>query len=399
MILPIQISPLSAARVFAGLLVLGLLLTGCGSGTDAPDAHGPDEHAAADAHDSDEHGHDEHGAERSEITLASASLASLDLETIEVQERPVGAAQVFPGRVVPVPDQEAMVTSLLAGRIEEVLANEGDRVQQGQPLALVTGPELGDLIAELRHTRADLERQQRLAERGVGIEKNLIEAQTAYDAARQHLRAIGLAPEEVEDLATGAREAPGVYLRAPTNGLILERTATQGGPVAPGQVLFHLADLAPIWVEADVYERDLPQLHEGLGVQVRAAASADRAYGGTVRQILPHVDQERRVATVRIQLPNEGEVLKPGMYATVDVVTASEVQPALPVDAVMTDGARSYVIVAENDSTFRRVNVGAPADAAGYVAVPELPVGTRVVTTGAFQIHSAMSGVEAGHAH
>lgn len=384
------------AFTFTGLvLVLGLLLTGCGTSSDAPDAHGHDEHAEADEHDHDEH---EEGGQR-EITLASASLASLNLETVEVREAPVGAVQEFPGRVVPVPDQEAMVTSLLAGRIEEVLANEGDRVRQGQPLALVTGPDLGDLIAELRHTRADLERQQRLSERGVGIQKNLIEAQTAYDAARQHLRAIGLDPAEVEEVATGVHDAAGVHLRAPTNGVILKRTATQGGPVAPGQVLFHLADLTPIWVEADVYEPDLPLLRKGMDVQVRAVSASGLAYRGTVRQILPGVDQERRVATVRIQLPNEGEALKPGMYASVDVATAGEAQPALPVDAIMTDGTHSYVIVAENDSTFRRIDVSAPADAAGYVAVPELPLGTRVVTTGAFQIHSAMSGVEAGHAH
>ena len=387
---------ISVTFTLTGLaLVLGLLLAGCGSSGDAPDEHGHDEHAEAD-----EHGHDEHeeGGQR-EVTLASASLASLDLETIEVQEAPVGAMQEFPGRVVPVPDQEAMVTSLLEGRIERVLTNEGDRVQAGQTVAVVTGPELGDLIAELRHTRADLERQQRLSERGVGIRKNLVEAQTAYDAARQHLRAIGLSAEEIEAIATGEHDADGVHLRAPTSGIILKRTATQGGPVAPGQVLFHVADLTPIWVEADVYERDLSLLRGGMDVRVRAVSGGDRAYRGTVRQILPNVDQERRVATVRIQLSNEDEALKPGMYASVDVATAGEAQPALPVDAIMTDGTRSYVIVAESDSTFRRVDVGAPADAAGFVAVPELPLGTRVVTTGAFQIHSAMSGVEAGHAH
>jgi hypothetical protein len=87
------------------------------------------------------------------------------------------------------------------------------------------------------------------------------------------------------------------------------------------------------------------------------------------------------------------------MYVTAEVATGTDVQPALPTRAIMTDGTQSYVIVAESDSTFRRVPVAAPADGDGQVAVPELPVGTRVVTTGAFQIASAMSGVEAGHAH
>ena len=382
-------------------LAFGLFTAGCRSDSAASDPHnaqqGTEEYA--DAHGRDEEGHDEHGEGRAEITLSAASLSSLDLETVEVREAPVGATRQFPGRVVPVLDQEGMVTSLLEGRIERVMAGEGDLVRQGQPMAIVTGPQLGDLIAELRHTHADYKRQGRLAERGVGIGKNLVEARTAYTAARQHLRALGLSAEEIEAIATGEHDAAGVHLRAPTSGIVLKRTATRGGPVAPGQVLFHLADLSPIWVEADVYERDLPLLKEGMDVQVRTASGEGRAHRGTLRQILPDVDPERRVATVRIQVPNENEVLRPGMYANALVATSGEAQPALPASAIMTDGTHSYVIVTESDSTFRRVDVQAPADGNGRVAVPELPVGTRVVTSGAFQIASAMSGVEAGHSH
>jgi RND family efflux transporter MFP subunit len=305
----------------------------------------------------------------------------------------------FPGRAQPVPDQEGMVTSLLEGRIERVLANEGDRVQAGQPLAVVTGPRLGDLIAELRHAHIDLERQQRLADRGVGIEKNLQAAQTAFAAARQHLRALGLSAEEVDAMANATHDASGIHLRAPTSGVILKRDATQGGPVTPGQVLFHLADLSPMWVEADVYERDLPLLKTGMDVRIRTTPGEGRIHQGVLRQVLPDVDRERRVTTVRIQVPNDDEALRPGMYVTAEVATGTAVQPALPTRAIMTDGTQSYVIVAESDSTFRRVPVAAPADGDGQVAVPELPVGTHVVTTGAFQIASAMSGVEAGHAH
>ena len=383
-----------ASAVLIASLVL--VVAGCGA-NGAP--NGPQQEPGHENQD-DEHAHEEHGEEGvNEIVLARISLASLDIETVEVREAPIGAALEFPGRVVPIPDQEAMVTALLDGRIEMVLANEGDRIRQGQPVALVTGPELGDLVAELRHTRADLERQERLSERGVGIRKHLVESRTAYAAARQHLRAIGLSPEEIEEIAIGKHDADGVHLRAPLSGLILNRSATLGGPVSAGDVLFQMADLTPIWIEADVYERNLPMLREGMEVQVRAVSGNGRVYRGTIRRIMPNIDRERRVATVRIQLSNEDEALKPGMYANAVVATAGESRPALPVDAILTDGTQSYVIVAENDSTFRRIDVGAAADASGFVAVPELPAGTRVVTSGAFQIHSAMQGVEAGHAH
>jgi RND family efflux transporter MFP subunit len=386
------------------VLVIGLLLTGCGTESPA-DGAGQADASTADAPQAHEDGahsdaqHDQGSAEGGAITLPAASLASLRVETVDVTEAPVGATRQFPGRVVPVPDQEGMVTALLVGRVERVLANEGDRVKAGDPLAVVTGPRLGDLIAELRHAHIDLERQRRLTDRGVGIEKNLQAAQTAFAAARQHLRALGLSAEEVDAMAASTDDANGIYLRAPTSGVILQRDATQGGPVSPGQVLFHLADLSPMWVEADVYERDLPLLTTGMDVRVRTASGDGRVHQGALRQILPDVDRERRVTTVRIQVPNDDEALRPGMYVTADVATGSDVQPALPTRAIMTDGTQSYVIVAENDSTFHRVPVAAPADGDGQVAVPELPVGTRVVTTGAFQIASAMSGVEAGHSH
>lgn len=401
---------IGSALLVAAVLALGVLTAGCNTERPASGGEQADisSSGAPQAHDDSHSGehHDDHGsaeghgsAESGAITLPAASLASLRIETVEVTEAPIGAARQFPGRVAPVPDQEGMVTSLLEGRIERVLANEGDRVQAGQPLAIVTGPRLGDLIAELRHAHIDLERQQRLADRGVGIEKNVQAAQTAFAAARQHLRALGLNAEEVDAMATATHDASGIHLRAPTSGTILKRDATQGGPVTPGHVLFHLADLSPIWVEADVYERDLPLLKTGTDVRVRTTSGDGRAHRGTLRQIVPEVDRERRVTTVRVQVPNDDEALRPGMYATAEITTGGAAQPSLPTRAIMTDGTQSYVIVAERDSTFRRVPVAAPADGDGRVAVPELPVGTRVVTAGAFQIASAMSGVEAGHAH
>ena len=385
-----------SALLVVAVLAIGLLTAGCGTGNAPGTSQAHENHT--DDH-TDDHDDDHGGTEGGAITLSSASLTSLRIETVEVTEAPVGASRQFPGRVVAIPDQEGMVTSLLEGRIERVLANEGDRVQVGQPLAVVTGPRLGDLIAELRHTHIDLQRQQRLANRSVGIEKNLQAAQTAFAAARQHLRALGLSAEEVDTIATSTDDANGIYLRAPSEGVILKRDAIQGGPVMPGQVLFHLSDLSPMWIEADVYERDLPLLTRGMDVRVRVASAEGRVHQGKLHQILPDVDRERRVTTVRVQVPNDDEALRPGMYATAEVATGSDVQPALPTRAIMTDGTESYVIIAESDSTFRRVPVAAPADEDGQVAVPELPVGTSVVTTGAFQIASAMSGVEAGHSH
>lgn len=391
--------PVFSLSILTLLLTGPLAISGCtGDATSTHDSTA--EHTESDGHTDDHDEHDDHDDQGSaEITLSGQALAAVEIETIDVQPRPVGSVHQYNGRVVPIPDQEAMVTSMIGGRLERVLVNEGDRVRAGQTVAVISGPEIGQLVAEMQHAGADLATQKRLDERGVGIRKKLVEAQTVFNEAQHHLRSIGMTEDEIAAIASGENNPDGLSLKSPASGIVVARDATRGGPVEAGQVLFHIADLTPIWVEADVYERDLGTIMPGGTVTVHTVAGTSQRSEGIIRQVLPGIDRDRRVSVVQIQIDNRDSSLQPEMFVTVNVSSGSEIQPAVPVDAIMTDGIESFVIVAENDSTFRRVDIEASVDAAGNVAVPELPVGTRVVTTGAFQIHSAMSGVEAGHAH
>lgn len=331
-----------------------------------------------------------------EITLSPEQVAAAGVETVEVSMQAVGEPLELPGRVVPETDREAYVTSLLAGRLDAVFAAPGDAVRAGQPVARVTSPALGGLVAELKRTRTELERQVRLAERNVGIRKNLEAARTDYEAARQDLLAVGFGPEQVEGIATGEAASAGLTLTAPISGYVLERNAVLGGPVSEGDRLFYLAALSPILVVADAYERDLLRLQTGQEVTVSAPADPLRRLGGRIADIVPQVDPERRALSVRVEVPNRDGFLKPGMYATVVVPAgAGPEQLALPADAIRSDAEGAFVLVARTDTTFERVAVAAPVGASGFVAVPELAAGTRVVTVGGYQIVSAMKGVEA----
>lgn len=329
-----------------------------------------------------------------EITLTPEQVAGV--EVVEVGMQAVGEPLELPGRVVPEPDREAYVTSLLAGRIEAAFAAPGDVVRTGQPVARVTSPALGGLVAELKRTRTELERQVRLTERGVGIRKNLEAAQTSYEAARQDLLSVGFGSEQVERLATGDEASADLTLTAPISGYVLERSAVLGGPVSEGDRLFYLAALSPILVSADVYERNLPGVQQGTDVTVTAPADLLRRLGGRIADVVPQVDPERRALSVRVEVPNRDGFLKPGMYATVHVPAGTgPEQLALPADAIRSDAEGTFVLVARSDTTFERVPVAAPVGASGFVAVPELAAGTRVVTEGGYQIVSAMKGVEA----
>jgi|GEM_PF-1131831 len=341
-------------------------------------------------------GHVEENGPDSVITFSRSQVAQLGVETVPVEIHTTGIPIELPGKIIPEPDQEAYVTSLISGRVEKVLVNEGDRVSKGEVLITVSGSELGTFIADLQNTRLELNRQQQLMNRGVGVQKQLQDARIAYAAAQQKLRAIGFGAGEIERLATGEQILDAMPLRSPIDGVVLERTAVTGGPVSEGDKLFYIVNMKPAWVQAEAYERDLEKINTGQSAEIRTAVYSNRTFTGAIERIIPQIDAGQRTAKVILEMPNHDEALKPGMFATVTILTDARKQPALPAPTIQTDGQSAFVLIAENDTTFRRRAVSArPDGAATYVGVPELPVGTTVVAQGAFQIISAMKGIQA----
>jgi len=362
----------------AFLLLVG---TGCGNGADAPPA---DDSAASGAQSPSD-----------QITLTADEVAELQINTITVEERPVTRYLSLPARVLPEANQQAYVTSLISGRVDALHVGVGATVQQGQVLAEVTAPGLSQRVAALRQARDELDRQQRLQERGVGLTKNLTAAERDWAAARQELRSIGIRPDRIERVARGEEDLSNLPLEAPISGTVLDRMAVLGGPVDAGMELFYVVDLQPIRVVADVFERNLERVREGQEVIIKTPVTPDREYEGTIAQLVPQVDAERRAVSARIRLGNSDGSLRPGMFATARVEITGDAQAALPSDAIMTDENGTYVIVDEGNNTYRRQAVDAAADAEGTVMVPELAPGTQVVMEGAFQIMSAIDDQQA----
>lgn len=202
---------------------------------------------------------------------------------------------------------------------------------------------------------------------------------------------MGVSAQRVEAVAAGDVDLSALPLTAPIEGVVLDRTAVLGAPVQSGDRLYHIADLQPIRVVADVFERNLEQIREGQSAQITTPMNPERTYRSTVDQLTPQVEDESRAATALLVIANEDGHLRPGMYATVRVSVTGDPQPSLPSSALLTDASGSYVLLRVGEQTFRRVNVAAPADTEGRVAVPELTPGATVVTEGAYQIVSAMN--------
>ena len=375
------VSPLAAAVLVAAVL-LAAVVAGCGGEAD-PAA--PASAAASGASSAPDR-----------LTLSDQQLGALTLATVAVEKAPVTSYLQLPARVEAAPDQAALATSLVAGRIEAVLVSAGDPVRRGQTVARIAAPGLSDRVAALRAARDELDRQERLQARGVAVTKHVRAAERGYQAARQRLAALGLPAARIAAVAAGTDDLATLPLAAPLAGTVVERMATLGAPVRAGEALLRIAALRPVVVVADVYEQHLGQVAEGQAVEVTTALDPGRRYEGAVARLVPQVDAERRAAQARIVLPNDDRRLRPGMFATVRVAVVGPPQPVLPADALLTDAQGAYVVLDEGRTeddqgrTFRRVYVDADPGADGTVAVPSLDPGTRVVTQGAFQIASQM---------
>jgi Cu(I)/Ag(I) efflux system membrane fusion protein len=173
---------------------------------------------------------------------------------------------------------------------------------------------------------------------------------------------------------------------------------------APGDVLFRIADHDVVWVLADIAERDLSLVEVGQKASVRLRAYPDRLFNGKVTLIYPHLMAETRTARIRIELPNPDEVLRPDMYADVEIATGTEA-PVVTVSssAVIDSGERQIVLLDKGDGRFepRAVKLGRRGD--GRVEIKEgLAESDKVVVSANFLIDAesnlkaALSGLDPG---
>jgi Cu(I)/Ag(I) efflux system membrane fusion protein len=171
-------------------------------------------------------------------------------------------------------------------------------------------------------------------------------------------------------------------------GVVLEKKAVAGMRFMPGEMLYQIADVSAVWVLADVFERDIAQVKLGQKVRLTINAYPEKSFSGTIAYIYPTLKAETRTVPVRIELGNPGGLLKPAMYASVELaVGARDKVLTVPVSAVIDSGTRQIVLLQKAAGRFepREVKLGARSDE--YVEVREgVAEGDAVVVAANFLI-------------
>lgn len=295
------------------------------------------------------------------------------------------------------------VGSPVMGRVVELAVREGQEVNRGQLLALVNSTGLSD--AQLGFLKAFSQRQlaQRAVERAhlllkadvIGVaelqrrESELSQASAEFDAARDQLALLGMAPEAIDTLQRTRNINSVSRVVASMAGTVLDRKITLGQVIQPADTAYEIAELSRVWLVADVPERNAGNLAVGQQVEAEVAALADRPLRGTLSFVSATVNAETHTVRVRMEISNTDRKLKPAMLATMVIKDQTEQRLVVPSTAVVREGSADYIFIQRSESTFvlQRVTLGAEFGS-NRVIVDGVKASDKIVIDGAFHLNN-----------
>ena len=337
-----------------------------------------------------------------QVRIDLDTLRRLGVRTEPVIRRPLTRVLRLAGSVRPDERLESVVSARFEGWITALAVNTtGAHVARGQELLEVYSP---DLVTAQQDYRIAVHAIDSMKD---GDADALAAAQKLVQVSLDRLRNWGIAESDLAELRQGAEPRRNLPLRAERGGVVTELAARVGMRFMPGDLLYRIADLSTVWLVGSVPEQDLAMLHVGQRITATAVAYPGRNFIGTVNFIAPVLESETRTAQVRIEVGNRDGLLKPAMFATIEISAVSP-KPALtvPDSAILDTGTRQLVIVDRGDGSFEPRAIQAGIRGAGYREVRSgLNDGDVVVTDGNFLIdsesnlRSAIGSQRAAHSH
>lgn len=362
----------------------------------------------------DEHGHEE----GEQIKLSAGEIQAAGIKIEDLAEQEVSEQLTVTATIRPNEDRIAHVAPRVPGRVVKVHVNLGDQVKAGQTLAVLDSLEVGEahsawLQAATHHAvaKADFERAEKLHGDQIIAAKDHLHAHAEYEkskaalaAAGDRLRMLGVNPAPAID----GKAVSTFPLTTPFAGSVIEKHAILGELAQPDKQLFTVADLSKLWIEANLFEKDLGRVKVGADAVVSVAAYPDEAFRGKLTYIAAVVDKETRTVQARVEVANPDGRLKPEMFGTAAISTngtrgkeAKVKALVLPEEAVVLMQGQPTVFIEEHGGFEpRAVDLGEKLR--GRVVVKNgLAAGDKVVTAGTYALKARVmkSQLGEGHAH
>lgn len=381
----------------------------------AEDAHAPhDDEPNGERHE--EEGEGEHDDESNSVAMSKAQQKEIGLVVATARAGDIEQLISLVGEVRLHEDRMAHLVPRVPGIVHNVPVSLGDKVKEGQILALIDSHELAELKANyleksrnLDLTRRTFERKQYLKQENIASEADWLEAQSAFLnaetlllSAKRRLRVLGLSENEISALPEAKDESFGRYaLKSPLTGTIIAKHITRGEKIGEEEV-FTVADLSVVWVDLQIPAKDLGRIKKGLRVEI--SSTGGKAAEGKLTLVGPLVDSESRTSLGRVELPNPAGVWRPGLFVTgqIQAETSASVV-VVPSEAVQNINGEDVIFVPEEDG-FKPVDVTPGKSVSGKTEIlAGLHAGDRYVAKGAFALKAVIvtsgAGGHAGHGH
>lgn len=313
------------------------------------------------------------------VKLSNAAMKIAEVEMSTIEKKAPYKEVYLPGKVMADERKISELTSRYPGRIEKLFVNfTGEKVRKGQVLAKIYSPELVTAQRELFEA-------MKLKETNPNY----------YKATRNKLKLWDLTEEQIAAIEESGDVDFYFDVLSPITGTVTMRHVTLGDYVKEGSALFEVVDLRHVWVMFDAYESDIPWIKLHDKIKFRIKSIPDREFESTVTFIDPVLDRMSRVAGVRAELKNPGELLKPQMLAAgllKTMLPGSGDQLVVPKSAVLWTGKKAVVYVMTSDHNnmfqFREIELGAEAGDY-YIVKSGLQQGEMVASNGVFKIDAA----------
>ncbi len=315
-----------------------------------------------------------------EVSVDPVTQQNMGIRTAVVKQEPLVFTIRTYGHITSDETRTTQINNKTSGWIEKLYIDfTGKRVVKDEPLYEIYSPEL--LAAQEEYLVA-YQNMKKLTGR---------DNQGLLSSARRRLENFDIAPSEIDVIEQSGKVKKTLMVRSPFDGFVIQRKVEEGGYVKAGTMLFRIADLSRVWVEAHIYEYELSWVAEGQEAEMTLPYQPGKVFSGRVAYVYPYLQPKTRDVVVRLEFENPDLALKPDMYVDVRIKSSSGKQGlVIPSEAVIRSGARNVVFVTRpgNKFTPRNVTLGLPVDGGKIQILSGLAAGETVVTSGQFLLDS-----------
>ncbi len=274
-----------------------------------------------------------------------------------------------------------------SGWVERTYVNTtGQKVKKGDTLLEIYSPQL--VIAQEEYVDLYLRLLDAEKENRTSAIENL---KNTLSSTRKRLENFDISRDQIDRLEKDQTKRKTLKIQSPFSGIVEKKHVQDGMEVKPGMNLYSISNISSVWVFADIYEYEVPWIQVGQNATMTLSYIPGKEFFGKVEYVYPYLDAKTRTLKVRLSFPNEDNMLKPGMYANINISSVPVRDAvAVPTEAVMYSGARNLVFIALGEGRFvpRDVVVGIESGDGFYEIKEGLENGETVVTSAQFLLDS-----------